>query len=66
VRVHLNAPVERLAMQRTILQQDEPRFSFDPSAQHVDIRLPELARGRSLAYTLDLDPADVAPKGGGA
>jgi hypothetical protein len=53
-------------MQRTILQQDEPRFSFDPSAQHVDIRLPELARGRSLAYTLDLDPADVAPKGGGA
>jgi hypothetical protein len=66
VRVHLNAPVERLAMQRTVLQQDEPRFHFDPRAQHVDLRLPELAGGRSLAYTLDLDPADAAPQGDGA
>ncbi len=66
VRVHLNAPVERLAVQRTVLQQDEPRFHFDPRAQHVDVRLPELAAGRSLAYTLDLDPADAKPQGDGA
>ncbi len=66
VRVHLNAPVERLAMRRTVVQQDEPRFHFDPRAQHVDLRVPELPRGRSLAYTLDLDPADAAPEGDGA
>jgi len=66
VRVHLNVPVERLAMQRTVLQQDEPRFHFDPRAQHVDVRLPEIAGGRSLAYTLDLDPALVEPTGDGA
>jgi hypothetical protein len=66
VRVHLNTPVERLALQRTVLQQDEPRFHFDPRAQHVDVRLPELAAGRSLAYSLDLDPADAEMTGDGA
>jgi hypothetical protein len=66
VRVHLNAPVERLAMQRTVLQQDEPLFHFDRRAQHVDVRIPELAARRSLAYTLDLDSADASPTGDGA
>jgi hypothetical protein len=57
VRVHLNRPVERVAMGRTVLQQDEPRWRFEARAQHVDLRLPELRAGRSLAYTLDLDAA---------
>jgi len=65
VRVHLNARIERLAVQRTLLQQDEPRFRFDPRAQHVDLRLPELAAGRSLAYTLDLE-ARSEPQASGA
>ena len=66
VRVHLNAPVERVAMQRTILHQDEPRFQLDRRARHVDVRVPEIAGGRSLAYTLDLDPVEAAPTGDGA
>jgi len=61
VRVHLNDRVERVSMERTVLQQDEPRFHFDPRGQHVDLRLPELAGGRSLAYTLDLGPALARP-----
>jgi hypothetical protein len=65
VRVHLNAPVERLSVQRTILQQEEPRFHFDPRGQHVDVRVPDLAGGRSLAYALDLDPAGDARTGAG-
>jgi len=57
VRVHLNRPVLRVALGRTVLQQDEPRWRFDARAQHVDVRLPELPAGRSLGYTLDLDAA---------
>jgi hypothetical protein len=57
VRVHLNAPIAQLAVQRTLLQQEEPRFRFDARAQQVDLRLPELAAGRSLAYALDQGPA---------
>jgi hypothetical protein len=65
VRVHLNARVERLAVGRTLLQQEEPRVRFDARAQHVDVRLPELAGRRHLAYTIDLDPAEGAAEGAG-
>jgi hypothetical protein len=60
VRVHLNRAALRVAMGRTVLQQDEPRWRFDARAQHVDVRLPELPAGRSLGYTLDLDAAAEA------
>ncbi len=63
LRVHLNARVERVAVQRTLLQQEEPRFRFDRGAQQVDLLLPELAAGRSLAFTLDLDPAEPEASG---
>jgi len=69
VRVHLNARVDRLAVQRTVLQQQEPRFGFDRRAQRVDLHVFELAAGRSLAFTLDLDSASEArsePKASGA
>jgi hypothetical protein len=55
--VHLNARVEHVAIERTVLQQDEPRWSFWKREGQVDVHVPELASGRSLAYTLDLDPA---------
>jgi hypothetical protein len=57
VRVHLNAPIERVALERTVLQQEAARPSFRKREAQLDLRLPELAPGRSLAYTLDLDPA---------
>lgn len=53
--VYLNVPVQRVELHRTILQQDEPRFKFLPGEQRLEIRLPGLAAGASLAFTLDLD-----------
>jgi hypothetical protein len=64
VRIHVNARFERARVQRTVLQQDEPGFRLRPAAGQVDVRLPELAAGRSLAYTLDLDPGERTQAGG--
>jgi hypothetical protein len=65
VRLHLNARAEHVALERTVLQQEEPRWSFRKREGLVDLHLPEISGRRSLAYTLDLDPA-AAPTGSGA
>jgi hypothetical protein len=55
LRVHLNAPVDYAEVQRTLLQQEAPAFRFERAEQRVDIELPALGAGHSLAYTLDLE-----------
>jgi hypothetical protein len=55
LRVHLNAPAERAGVDRTVLRQGGADFWFDRRAQRVDVAVPDLAPGASIAYSLDLE-----------
>jgi hypothetical protein len=57
LRVHLNTPLEAVEIGRTTLQQEPALAHFEPSAQRVDVVLPEIPGGASRSYTLDLKPA---------
>jgi hypothetical protein len=61
LRVHLNLDARAARVERTILQQEEPRVDIDLARARVDLRLPELAGGARSAYALDLELAE--PRG---
>lgn len=61
LRIHLNAAVRRVDVDRTKLQQEEPVIELDLEAQQLDLRLPEVPGRSSLAYTLDMLPIGADP-----
>lgn len=56
VRVYLNVPVTDAQVGGTTVLQAIPNLILRPGAEHIDLLIPDLAAGRSTAYTLDFTP----------
>ncbi len=57
LRVHLNDALRAAEVQRTVLQQGEPRVRLDLRAGRLDLFLPDLPGRSRQAWTLDLKSA---------
>jgi hypothetical protein len=57
LRVHLNDVLHAAQLERTTLQQEEPRVRLDLRAEQLDLLLPDLPGRSRRAYTLDLESA---------
>jgi hypothetical protein len=65
VRLHMNRPVRSAAIERTTLLQESPRLRLEYGAERLDVLLPELPGGASLAYSVDvLSESPLAASGG--